>query len=97
MSLKLGRLLLKSRSLVKVTAPFSLVVRLQTSQAGQHASVGSPPVKAWLDTDKRRVVMVTEDSKEQQEFPWVWLRDNCQCSECYEKISQVCPDNSTIL
>ena len=23
-----------------------------------------------------------------QEFPWVWLRDNCQCSKCYEPISQ---------
>ena len=23
-----------------------------------------------------------------QEFPWVWLRDNCQCSQCYETISR---------
>ena len=21
------------------------------------------------------------------EYPWVWLRDNCQCHECYEPIS----------
>ena len=26
--------------------------------------------------------------QEEEEFPWVWLRDNCQCSECYEKISE---------
>ena len=23
-----------------------------------------------------------------QEFPWSWLRDNCQCSQCFEKISK---------
>ena len=23
-----------------------------------------------------------------QEFPWVWLRDNCQCSQCFEAISK---------
>lgn len=22
-----------------------------------------------------------------EEFPWVWLRDNCQCSKCYEPVS----------
>lgn len=25
---------------------------------------------------------------QQEEYPWVWLRDNCQCSKCYEPISQ---------
>ncbi len=24
---------------------------------------------------------------EVHEYPWVWLRDNCQCPECYEPIS----------
>ena len=28
------------------------------------------------------------DDMNVQEFPWVWLRDNCQCSKCYEPISQ---------
>ena len=95
MSLKLGRLLLQSKSLVKAAAPAcSSLIRLQTSQAGQLGSVVSSvaegqPVQAWMDTDKKRMVVKTPDSAEQHEYPWVWLRDNCQCSECYESISQV--------
>lgn len=97
MSLKLGRLLLKSKSLVKAAAPAPArisILRLQSSQAGQLGSVVNnvdegQPVKAWLDRDKKRMVMQTLESSEQHEYPWVWLRDNCQCSECYESISQV--------
>ena len=32
-------------------------------------------------------VMRQEIGGEVHEYPWVWLRDNCQCPECYEPIS----------
>merc|ERR1712032_1593437 len=38
-----------------------------------------------MATGQRLVVSI--DGKE-EEFPWVWLRDNCQCTQCYEAISR---------
>ena len=32
-------------------------------------------------------MMRQEIRGEVHEYPWVWLRDNCQCPECYEPIS----------
>jgi len=45
----------------------------------------------WLDNSTRRLVLETEtrDTRDvtREEFPWVWLRDNCQSEICYEPIS----------
>ena len=52
--------------------------------------------QAWLDESKKRLVVetpahVSGDNRTpgvtRDEYPWVWLRDNCQCSQCYEGIS----------
>ena len=43
--------------------------------------------KAWINEDKRRVIVEDLSGGQSHEYPWVWLRDNCQCSECYEPIS----------
>ena len=50
-----------------------------------------------LDDERRRLVVeVSNEDKmmrqeiggEVHEYPWVWLRDNCQCPQCFEKISK---------
>jgi len=42
-----------------------------------------------LDIEKRRLVVDPEDgSSPKDEYPWIWLRDNCQCSSCYESQAQ---------
>jgi len=38
-----------------------------------------------LDLTSRRLVVNLSGVEEQ--FPWVWLRDSCQCSQCFEPIS----------
>merc|ERR1712032_1761450 len=45
-----------------------------------------------MATGQRLVVSI--DGKE-EEFPWVWLRDNCQCTQCYEAISRCRIHNPT--
>ena len=51
-----------------------------------------PQVSARLDTERRRLVLTEGGGGggegEVTEYPWVWLRDNCQCSQCFESISQ---------
>ena len=46
-----------------------------------HSNVSLPR----LDLSKRRLVVNIAGVEE--EFPWVWLRDNCQCLQCFEPIS----------
>ena len=100
MSAKLGRFALRSgSSLLKKTirpGPRLVFNHLQSTSAAPSVNKTLPTstslatsssVKAWLDESKRRLVLDTGDS--QHEYPWVWLRDNCQCHECFEPISQV--------
>ena len=50
-----------------------------------------PEVSVRLDHERRRLVLTGgggEGEAEVTEYPWVWLRDNCQCSQCFEPISQ---------
>ena len=41
---------------------------------------------ASLDTATNRLVIKIKNVAE--EFPFVWLRDNCQCSACYDPSSK---------
>ena len=45
--------------------------------------------KVWINEEQRRLVVedLSGGQSQQHEYPWMWLRDNCQCSECYEPIS----------
>ena len=45
-------------------------------------------LQARLDFSSRRLVVTGLEGGQTEEFPWVWLRDNCQSSESFEKISQ---------
>jgi len=45
------------------------------------------PLSTFLDQDKKRLVLESETGSK-EEFPWVWLRDNCQCPTCYEPLAQ---------
>lgn len=47
------------------------------------AEVGEDAARLHLDHDKRRLVVCTK-SGQIEEYPWVWLRDNCQCHLCFE-------------
>ena len=62
----------------------------------QPRTFASAPCTVRLDDERRRLVVEVGDEDkvmrqeiggEVHEYPWVWLRDNCQCPECYEPIS----------
>lgn len=40
-----------------------------------------------MEVSAEAKMMRQEIGGEVHEYPWVWLRDNCQCPECYEPIS----------
>ena len=40
-----------------------------------------------LDHDKS-MLKVSFSDKETGEYPYVWLRDNCQCSTCFHPVSK---------
>jgi len=62
-------------------------VRLQTGIFKQ-LNNSSRNVSTFLDAEKRRLVIDSEPNSVKEEYPWVWLRDNCQCSSCYEPLAQ---------
>lgn len=39
------------------------------------------------DAKKTIVLVDGSDAKDVYEYPFVWLRDNCQCEECFHKTS----------
>jgi Gamma-butyrobetaine hydroxylase-like, N-terminal len=41
-----------------------------------------------LNAESRRLELVCATDLQLYKFPFVWLRDNCQCSECFHKESQ---------
>lgn len=43
---------------------------------------------ASLDSTTNRLVIKLKDNNVTEEFPFVWLRDNCQCSACYDASSK---------
>lgn len=42
-------------------------------------------MNARIENDK---FVVLENSQEKMKFPGIWLRDNCQCSACWDTKSQ---------
>lgn len=38
----------------------------------------------------RQTVVVTELGQQELEYPFVWLRDNCQCTKCFHKSTFRC-------
>jgi len=52
------------------------------------SSIYSRKISTFLDFEKRRLVIDTELNSVKEEYPWVWLRDNCQCPSCYEHQAQ---------
>ena len=43
---------------------------------------------ASLDTTTNRLVIQWKDTADTDQFPFVWLRDNCQCPACYDAFSK---------
>jgi len=50
----------------------------------QDVKFSAQPAVAKLDSEKKRLVVDNMKGTTKEEYPWVWLRDNCQCSKCYE-------------
>lgn len=51
-------------------------------------SVRSVSSLSYEETTNRLVINWKDESCNADEFPIVWLRDNCQCSECFASSSQ---------
>jgi len=58
--------------------------RFNLSSSSTRASKSTFP-SAWLNESSKRLVIKINGIEE--EFPWVWLRDSCQCAQCHEPIS----------
>ncbi|XP_033636692.1 gamma-butyrobetaine dioxygenase-like [Asterias rubens] len=60
-----------------------------SSYAAQNKVLSSHiKVEALSKDDSRGVVAVTWSDGEKQDYPFIWLRDNCFCSQCYHSESQ---------
>ena len=72
--------------LVSEDLSFQDHVSLQEEANSQNSD---PKTKVWINENQRRLVVedLSGGQSQQHEYPWMWLRDNCQCSECYEPIS----------
>ena len=62
----------------------TIVHRTLSTKSDPSFLPGSTP-SPWLDVSTRRLVVNLSGVEEQ--FPWVWLRDSCQCKQCFEPIS----------
>lgn len=40
-------------------------------------------IRAFADSEFAFVESSQGQTKEEQKYPLIWLRDNCQCSECF--------------
>lgn len=49
----------------------------------QHYCTASPIGSLNLDQKHKRLVVKWKESEKLDEYPLVWLRDNCQCSKCF--------------
>ena len=57
----------------------------QQNEAQVRGLAGTRGLQPRLDPARRRLVVQLGGAEE--EFPWVWLRDSCQCRHCYEPLS----------
>jgi len=51
--------------------------------ADEHSHLSAVTItKTRLDSTRRRLEVTWNDG-EQTSYPYIWLRDNCQCSMCF--------------
>ena len=77
------KLLLKIKNTERIFLN-TIVHRTLSTKSEPSVLTGSTP-SPWLDVPTRRLVVNLFGVEEQ--FPWVWLRDSCQCKQCFEPIS----------
>jgi len=70
---------------------YQLQIPKRGNATGQRLGIytASPKIKMCyneIHVPPPRLVVSIEGKEE--EFPWVWLRDNCQCPQCYEALSR---------
>merc|ERR1712013_699237 len=73
--------LLRSRGIRFLPSVQQQIFSTRSDPHVNHSNVSQPR----LHLSKRRLVV--NISGVEEEFPWVWLRDNCQCLQCFEPIS----------
>jgi len=58
-----------------------------TNQVNPIIAFQTKNVSSSLDTTTNRLVIKLKGNVT-EEFPFVWLRDNCQCASCYDASSK---------
>jgi len=67
--------------------PLQKHAKLSGQPAAAKLGSSRAPLTVYNSIESRRLVVENLLGREREEFPWVWLRDNCQSSKCYEPIS----------